>query len=124
MNNRHKQQGMTAIGWMGVLAIIALVTLFTLRLIPVYLDSFKVNSVLESVEKEYSDKDITPIEITKTIMKRLDINMVTDITKDDIYITRDGKTLLVEIDYEVRKSLMGNVDLIVHFQKSMTLQLQ
>ena len=124
MIDRHKQQGMTAIGWMGVIALIALATLFALRLIPVYLDGFKVGSVLDSVEEEYQNKNVTPVQITKTIMKRLDINMVTDITKDDIYISLTGKNMLIEIDYEVRKPLMGNVDIIVNTQKSVTLQIQ
>ena len=124
MINRNKQQGMTAIGWMGVIALIAMATLFALRLIPVYLDSFKVGSVLETVEEEYKNKNVTPVEISQTIMKRLDINMVTDITKEDVYISLTGKSMLVEVDYEVRKSLMGNVDIIVNVQKSVTLQIQ
>ena len=124
MINRQQQQGMTAIGWVGILALIALVTLFALRLIPVYLASFNVSSILSSVEEEYSHKDVTPLEITKTLMKRLDINMVTDVTKDDIFIERTGKALQVEIDYEVRKSLMGNVDIVVYFNKSIILPLK
>ena len=124
MINQKKQKGMTAVGWVFVLGLIAMVTLFALRLIPVYLDSLDVNSVLSSIEEDHNRKEMTPNEVTEKILKRLDINMVDGVTKDDIYIERTGKSLLVEIDYEVRKSLMGNVDIIVYFNKSVTLQLQ
>ncbi|MCW9025586.1 MAG: DUF4845 domain-containing protein [Gammaproteobacteria bacterium] len=121
MINRTKQKGITGIGWLIILALIAFFTLIILKLIPIYLDSFKVNSVLNSIEEEYAGRDVTPVEMTNTILKRLDINMVDGVTKDDIYIERTKKTLTVEIDYEVRTNLMGNVDAVIFFQDSVTL---
>ena len=33
-------------------------------------------------------------------------------------LKREGNKLLVELDYEERRKLMGNLDVIVHFQKN------
>lgn len=120
MNNISKQQGVTAIGWVGILALIAFFTLMALKLVPIYLDSFKVGSILETIEDEFTGRDATPVEISTTLVKRLDINMVDGVTKDDIYIDRKNKMLTVEVDYEVRTKLMGNVDAVVFFQKSVS----
>ena len=46
MKGLHKQRGMTAIGWMLVLGLIAFFTLVTLRLLPMYMEYTKVVSVL------------------------------------------------------------------------------
>lgn len=118
---KQKQTGMTAIGWLGVIALILMFVLLTLKLLPIYLDGFKVGSVLSDIKNEPDVANMTPVMITRTIMKRLDINMVDDVSKDDIYFDSVGKKRTVEIDYEVRKNLVGNVDLVVHFQKTVTI---
>ncbi len=119
---KQKQTGMTAIGWLGVIALILAFVLLVLKLLPIYLDSFKVSSILNDIENEAGIANMTPVMISKTIMKRLDINMVNGISKDDIYIDKQGKKKRsVEIDYEVRENIMGNVDVVVHFQKAVTI---
>lgn len=121
MITKQKQTGMTGIAWLGVIALIVMFVLLTLKLLPIYLDSFDVGSVLSDIKNEPNIANMTPRMITRTIMKRLDINMVTDVSKDDIYFDRAGKKRTVEIDYEVRKNLMGNIDLVVHFHKIVTI---
>ncbi len=121
MITKQKQTGMTAIAWLGVIALILMFVLLALKLLPIYLDSFEVGSVLSDIKNEPNVANMTPLMITRTIMKRLDINMVDDVSKDDIYFDNVGKKRTVEIDYEVRKNLMGNVDLVVHFQKTVTI---
>ncbi|HEB57534.1 MAG TPA: DUF4845 domain-containing protein [Gammaproteobacteria bacterium] len=122
MITKRKQAGMTAIGWVGVIALILMFVLLVLKLLPVYLDSFKVSSILSDIENEPGVANMTPVMISKTIMKRLDINMVDGVGKDDIYIDKQGKKKRsVEIDYEVRENIMGNIDVVVHFQKAVTI---
>lgn len=113
---------MTAIAWLGVIALILMFVLLTLKLLPIYLDSFKVGSVLSDIKDESGIANMTPVMIHKTIMKRLDINMVNSVSKDDIYIDKSGKQKrTVEIDYEVRENIMANIDVVVHFQKVVTI---
>ncbi|VAX14435.1 hypothetical protein MNBD_GAMMA24-2274 [hydrothermal vent metagenome] len=122
MNRNQKQAGMTAIAWLGVIALILMFVLLTLKLLPIYLDSFKVGSVLSDIKDESGIANMTPVMIHKTIMKRLDINMVNSVSKDDIYIDKSGKQKrTVEIDYEVRENIMANIDVVVHFQKVVTI---
>jgi len=117
----QKQTGMTAIGWMGVIALIIMFVLLILKLIPIYMDGFKVGSILEDIEAEPGVVEMSPVEISRTILKRLDINMVTGVTGEDIYIDKLKDSTNVEIDYEVRENLVGNIDIVVHFQKSVTI---
>ena len=121
MITKQKQAGMTAIGWMGVIALIIMFVLMVLKLLPIYMDGFKVGSVLDDIESEPATSTMTPAMISKTIMKRLDINMVGNVSKEDIYIDKLKNSMTVEIDYEVRENLVGNVDVVVHFQKSVTI---
>ncbi len=122
MIRNQKQAGMTAIAWIGVIGLILMFVLLALKLLPIYLDSFKVGSVLNDVKDESGIANMTPVMINKTIMKRLDINMVDGVSKDDIYIDKAGKKKrTVEIDYEIRENIMANIDVVVHFQKVVTI---
>lgn len=115
MNIVGKQKGMTTIGWVFVIMLIAIVTLFALRLIPIYIDGFSVASSLESLKNEHGLAKKSPTYIKNTLLKRFDINSVRDVTKDDIYIEHANGMMTIEVDYEVRQKLVGNLDIVVVF---------
>ena len=118
MKSIHRQRGMTPIGWIFVFLLIAFFTLITLKLVPIYLDSMTIGSVLSDLENEPGIGAKTPLEVSKMIEKRLDVNRVKGITADDIYVEKIGDTLTISAEYEVRKNMLGNVDVIVSFNKS------
>lgn len=118
MNTRvfARQDGVTFGGLLIILVIIGFLALIAMRLFPVYMESFGVKSSLESVVKEVEKESHTPIEIREKILKRLDINDVDDVTKEDIVIKREGFFYSITIDYEVRVPFIKNIDFIVKFE--------
>ena len=118
MKSIHRQRGMTPIGWVLVFLLIAFFALIALTLVPIYLKSFSVGSVISDLKNEPGISAMTSREITSIVMKRLDVNMVTDVGADDIYVEKVGDTMTISADYEVRKSMLGNVDIVVSFNKS------
>ena len=118
MKSIHQQRGMTPIGWVLVFLLIAFFALIALTLVPIYLKSFSVGSVISDLKNEPGISAMTSREITSIVMKRLDVNMVTDVGADDIYVEKVGDTMTISADYEVRKSMLGNVDIVVSFDKS------
>ena len=118
MKSIHQQRGMTPIGWVLVFLLIAFFALIALTLVPIYLKSFSVGSVISDLKNEPGISAMTSREITSIVMKRLDVNMVTDVGADDIYVEKVGDTMTISADYEVRKSMLGNVDIVVSFNKS------
>lgn len=118
MYSIRKQRGMTAVGWVFVFLMIAVVTLIVLKLLPLYLDGFSVSSTVASLEQEHNLGKKSPSEIKRIIMKRLDVNMVDGVTKDDIYIDIGKGVITIEVDYEVRENLAGNLDVVVSFNST------
>ncbi len=113
-----KQKGLTGISIMLILVLIAFVAIVTLKILPIYMDSFKVNDVLSTLKEERGLGDKTGSEIRSMLLKRLDVNMVTDVTRDDIVVEVNKDTIFVEIEYEVRKNMFGNLDVVVSFDKT------
>ena len=118
MQLKNKQKGLTGISIMALLVLIAFVAIIFLKIMPVYFDAFKVGDVVSGMKEERGLGDKSNGEITTMILRRLDVNMVSDVTKDDIFITKNKNDILIDIEYEVRKNMFGNLDVVISFKKS------
>lgn len=118
MNNPRTQKGMTAIGWLLVIAIAAIFALVGLKLIPVYIDLYMISDSMNSLVTDPSAHNKSPRDLRTLLLKRLDINSIYDIKAEDIDITRSSTGYSVEIDYEPRISLAGNLYFVVVFDKT------
>ncbi|MFO8025649.1 DUF4845 domain-containing protein [Thiohalophilus sp.] len=118
MNNMQYQKGMTGLGWILVLALIAFFTLIGLKVIPVYMNSLTIGSILSGMEDEPGMGSKSPAEIMETLSKRLRVNMIKDIDRDEIYLESDKDMYYIDIEYEVRRDFIGNIDLVLSFDKS------
>lgn len=112
---RTNQKGMTTIGVVIVFALIAFFTLITLRLAPLYYDNYKINTHLQATANDLKGKPMTPAEIRSTLLKRLDIDNVKNITGDDIKIVQDKEKKSLDVNYEARVPFVANVDFIAKF---------
>jgi len=117
MNRWHHQKGMTAIGWLLVMGLIAFFTLITLRLVPAYLEFAKVTSVLESLQNEPGITRKTRGEIISMIAKRFDVNDVYQVDAKQVKVKKEKGVLTVSINYERREHLVGNVDVVTTFDR-------
>lgn len=117
MNSLRHQKGMTAIGWLLVLGLIAFFTLVTLRLLPFYLEAAKVTSVLESLKNEPQITGKSKGDILGIIAKRFDVNDVKEVKAKDAKIVKADGNLSVQFKWEQRAHLLANVDVVAVFDK-------
>jgi hypothetical protein len=114
---KRKQRGVTMIGWIFLLVPIAIVGYSGIRLIPIYLNYTKIARSMSQLAQEARSDD-TQQNIRFAIEKRLDIEQVEFPTSKDFTIRRDGRSWVVEIEYEDVVPLMYNVSLSTKFNKS------
>jgi hypothetical protein len=108
---------MTAIGWLLVLGLIALFTLVTLRLVPLYLEYSKVVSVLESLQSQPDIANESRQGIVSLVTRRFDINDVRNVDPKLVKVSKDKGVFTISIAYERREHLMGNLDVVAVFDK-------
>jgi hypothetical protein len=108
---------MTFLGWLIVLALIGFFALLIMRLGPIYLENYTVKMALESMENEPGLGEKTPSEVRYMFQQRMDMNYITRLTKDAVKIRREGGVTYLEVNYEVREPLLGNVDAVVTFKE-------
>lgn len=117
MKLKNSQRGMTAIGMAMIVAMLVVFLIIGIKLAPVYIESFKVSSALNSLQSEAGLVNKSNTEITKMLTRRLSIDDVEHVTLPDISIERNGPKVTIAVDYEVRKPMFGNIDVVVAFSK-------
>lgn len=109
------QQGLTLISLIFVLSFLGAMVLLTLKIIPIYLEHSKVAASLAEIKGIPDIQNQTQAEILNSLRKRFTINGITDVTQDDMTITKHGAYLKIVIDYEVVKKIIGNLSILVQF---------
>src|SRR6266446_5794360 len=71
-----------------------------------------------SLKKEPEIKEKSRDEIYKMIRKRLEVNNITSVEKEDIDIQKTVNDVKVTVDYQAKAPLFGNVALAFSFHKS------
>jgi Domain of unknown function (DUF4845)/Prokaryotic N-terminal methylation motif len=121
------QRGMTLIGWVFVLAIIAFFATLAIRLVPMYQEYYGVLQIMNEMKTELKNNNLTKNEVETLLMRRFDIGYIKSVDKDDIEILRGKNSAYITkivIDYEVRKPFIAHVDLIGHFKKEIDIEPQ
>jgi hypothetical protein len=115
MRNGWKQQGMTFISMLILLVIGGFFVLLAFKLGPIYIENYQVKSALASLKNEPGAAGKSPQELRILIDRKLYINEVRSFDPKQFKVKNvDGKKT-VEIKYEVREPILGNVDALVKF---------
>jgi len=115
MRSLTRQKGMTGIGWLIVLGLIGFFALLTLKMVPSYLEYYKIVSTLDSIAEE-SGFD-SPRQIVDLLERRFDISYVNTILPKDVIIKSAGQYYSVRAKYDSKVHLFGNVSVLMAFDK-------
>ncbi|MDP2226401.1 MAG: DUF4845 domain-containing protein [Moraxellaceae bacterium] len=116
MQSRHKQSGMSYAGVFFLLLLAASMIKVVAAIGPAYYDFYTIDKIISSL---YRDGRTNSVEVFKKGMsERFSINQISGRSPDDFSYSMDGGSLIVFLDYEERKNMIANVDIIVHFEKT------
>ncbi len=121
MQSIKKQRGLTFISWLVILIVAGFLVMVGIKIAPVYIEHFAVKSVLESVQNEPFAERKSKTELRSMILKRLDINSIRHVTKENIKIKSSSGTRIINISYEVRRHIVYNAALVMSFDETLEL---
>ena len=117
----HKQNGITLIGFIFVLSFVLFISFIGMKIGPIYMEYFAVVNAMNGVAAEQGSAKLSPYDIRAKILNRLYVSYSADNVKEKhIKITRSSVVTL-RIAYEVRKPVMGNLDVVAKFDRSVRL---
>ncbi|MDD3517640.1 MAG: DUF4845 domain-containing protein [Chromatiales bacterium] len=122
MRDLKRQQGVSIIALVAGVALAVVVVTIGVRLLPIYMEYFSVNSILKDVSSQGGASKRSITEIRKSAERHFSVNDINRVKLTDIVLdTKGGKPELV-LKYEVRTKLIGNVDGVVVFDRRYELQ--
>ena len=112
----HSQRGLTMISWLIIIAFLLFQGIMAMNIVPVYITDSSVASMMKGLQSDPSLIDANSKKLRDVITKRLRVNNVYDMKKEDIKIKKTKSGYLVTIEYEPRGKLFGNLDFIISFK--------
>lgn len=109
------QQGLTFLSIVLILGLIAFFVLLTLKIAPIYMNHSKVVNAMAALEQMVDVQDMSKYEIRTNLDKRFDMNYVDYVEKEDVTISKQGRYLKVDIEYERVVKIVGNLSVLVEF---------
>jgi len=124
MRSKRRQRGMS--GWviLYILVTLGAAGLIGLRLLPVYMDSFKIDKGLKAVIDDASATSQNKRAILESLIKRLDIDSVDAVTyrnyKQVVKVTKKGNKVTIVATYRAEAPLFANLVLVANFKKEVS----
>ncbi len=117
----RKQNGLTLISFIFVLGFVLFVAFLGMKIGPIYMEYYSVVSAMNGVADERGSANYSPYDIRVKVLNRLYVSYSAENVKEKhIKITRKNGVYL-SIAYEVRKPVIGNLDVVAKFSKSVRL---
>lgn len=121
----HSQKGMSMLGWMVMLALVAFFASTGFKMFPHYMDYWALEKMITKVETDPALQVSTVGDFYEHLEKGMKINSIRDLSLEDaVSIKLENNEFLVHLKYEKREHLIENLDLVASFDKELRIRAQ
>ena len=114
----ERQRGIGFVGFIMIAAGIVFAAVIGMKLVPPYIHSAQIAQIFKAIASDPAMQGVTTNEIKDSYRKRANINYITDITAEDIEISKDDGRLSLSTSYSVKIPVAGNITLLLEFNPS------
>ncbi|WP_120997039.1 DUF4845 domain-containing protein [Stutzerimonas urumqiensis] len=117
------QKGMSMLGWIVVLALVAFAASTAFKMLPHYMDFMSMEKIISSVETEPGLEIRSVRDFYSHVSKGMQVNGIRDLDLEkalDVQL-EDGR-FVARLHYERREPLIRNLDLVANFDKEFRLR--
>lgn len=115
---KRKQSGMTLTSFVVVLAVVGFALYIGMKLFPMYQEYYAVRTSMKGLANEGGSADMDPSKLQDMLFKRLDINASESVKRENVKFERIEGGWRMKVNYEVRRELIGNLDVVGKFETS------
>jgi len=101
--------------------LVGVVGLAGIKIVPMYIMDLKLSKALEGISEDLNGKEVSPQSIQYALAKRFSVEDV-NLPKDSIKVAPSKNGFAVHIQYENRASYLGDVWLMVVFDKTVEIR--
>ncbi|MCC4606053.1 MULTISPECIES: DUF4845 domain-containing protein [Xanthomonas] len=115
---KRKQSGMTLTSFVVVLAVVGFGLYIGMKLFPMYQEYYSVRTAMKGLANEPGSANMDPSKLQDLFFRRLYINYSENVKKEDVKFERVDGGWRMKVNYEVRRELIGNLDIVGKFDTS------
>ena len=112
---KRAQQGMTLIGFIMVLAVAGVFIYMGMKLVPMYSEYYAVKKSMEQMSQDAGMASYDAAKIKDLFFRRMDTSYSENVKPENIKLIRKDSGWMMTVDYEVRRPLIANIDVVGHF---------
>ena len=121
---KRKQSGLSLVGFLVVLAVVGFAAYVGMKLFPMYQEYYSVQSAMKGLANEPGVADMDPAKVQDLFFRRLYINYSENVKPQNVKFERMEGGWKMRVNYEVRRPLVGNLDVVGKFDVSQDLTRQ
>ena len=122
--SNKSQRGMTLVSFVVVLAVVGFAAYIAMKLFPMYQEYYAVRTAAKSLAGEPGVGDMDPYKIQEMFFRRLYISYSKNVKRENVKIDRIEGGWNMKVNYEIRKPLVGNLDVVGVFDVTQDLTRQ
>ena len=121
----HRQKGITFLGLIIVLAVIAAFVLFGLRVFPLYNTKLGIMAVMKSVASQPNADSFSQADVWKVFYNNADIQglrvFTEQVVREQVKLEKneDGSSKTIHVTFEERNKLFDDIELLLNFDETM-----
>ena len=109
----RQQQGLTLIGLIIGLVVLALVALTGMKVIPSYLEFRSAKNAIDAIARE--KQGATVADVRRAFDNRSAIDDINTVKSSDLEITKEGNAMVISFSYRKEVPLFTNVGLYIDY---------
>jgi hypothetical protein len=117
MRSRHRQSGLTIIGFVLVAAMVLSIAMIGFRVLPSYIEYFSVEKTLKQTLINARDNP-TIEQLRRDFDLKASADYIDSVRGRDLELTREGNELVLTASWNTTLHLFGNVSILLEFEAS------
>lgn len=112
---KRNERGMTLLSFIVVMGVVGVFIYVGMKLIPMYTEYFSVKKALEGMAGDATMATNDAAKIKDLFFRRMDINYGESVKPENIVLKRRDAGWVMVVDYENRRPLIANLDVVGRF---------
>ena len=124
MSFASSQKGLSMLSWIVVLAVVAFLASTAFKMLPHYFDYMSMDKTISSVGAGGLEDVRTVGDFYRHVGKGMEVNGIRDLDlREAVKVEIVEGQFQVQLSYEKREPLIGNLDLVANFDKEYRLRM-
>ena len=116
------QKGITLMSFVIVLVVVGFFAMVAMKLFPIYSEYYNLKGVMSEFAAQPNSASVAPAQMYTEMDRRFNVAYIESVdSRKNMKIVRSGRNAQLNVVYEVRKPLFGNLDVVAHFDHTVDL---